>query len=187
MKKRCVLQLPGGYGEVLRLDLQRDTKLALLVNGIALAIAAVMLPVGFFLQPELRLFADIPALAALLVCMVLYLVLHEMVHGLCMKLFGAKKVRFGFTGLYAFAGSEACFPKGAYITVALAPLVVWGVVLLALNIAAGPKYFWFIYLLQLINVSGAAGDLYVTFRFAGMPKNILVQDTGVSMTVFAPR
>ena len=60
----------------------------------------------------------------------------------------------------------------------------WGAVFLALNLAMGEKFFWFIYLLQLVNVSGAAGDLYVSFRFLRMPKDILVQDTGVSMTVF---
>ena len=101
-----------------------------------------------------------------------------------MKLFGAQKVRFGFTGLYAFAGSSEYFKKGAYIVVALAPLVVWGAVFLALNLAMGAKCFWFIYMLQLVNVSGAAGDIYVSFRFLRMPKDILVQDTGVSMTVF---
>lgn len=63
-------------------------------------------------------------------------------------------------------------------------LVVWGAVFLALNLAMGAKHFWFIYMLQLVNVSGAAGDLYVSFRFLRMPKDILVQDTGVSMTVF---
>ena len=84
----------------------------------------------------------------------------------------------------AFAGGSEYFQKGAYIVVALAPLVVWGAVFLALNLAMGEKYFWFIYLLQMVNVSGAAGDLYVAFRFLRMPKDVLVQDTGVSMTVF---
>lgn len=186
MNKHCLQKLPMGYREVLSIDLQKDTKQALLVNGLAIAIAAVMLVPGFLLAPTFKIGGNLPTLAAFLVCAVVYMVLHELVHGACMKLFGAKRVRFGFTGLYAFAGSEEYFKKGAYIVVALAPLVVLGAVLLALNIAAGMQYFWFVYLLQLINVSGAAGDLYVSFRFLRMPKDILVRDTGVSMTVFAP-
>lgn len=185
MNKHCVHELPMGYREVLSIDLQKDTKQALLVNGLAIAIAAVMLVPGFLLAPTFKIGGNLPTLAAFLVCAVVYMVLHELVHGACMKLFGAKRVRFGFTGLYAFADSEEYFKKGAYIVVALAPLVVLGAVLLALNIAAGAQYFWFVYLLQLINVSGAAGDLYVSFRFLRMPKDILVRDTGVSMTVFA--
>ena len=185
MNKHCLQKLPMGYREVLSIDLQKDTKQALLVNGLAIAIAAVMLVVGFLLMPAFRIGADLPALVAFLACAVAYMVLHELVHGACMKLFGAKRVRFGFTGLYAFAGSSEYFEKGAYIVVALAPLVVLGAVLLALNLIAGARHFWFIYLLQLVNVSGAAGDLYVSFRFLCMPKEILVQDTGVSMAVFA--
>lgn len=185
MERHCFQQLPDGYEKTLVLDLQKDSKLALVVNGLAVGIAAVMLAVGFLLMPVFAISASLPALAAFLVCTVLYIVLHELVHGACMKLFGAKKVRFGFTGLYAFAGSSEYFKKGAYIVVALAPLVVWGAVFLALNLAMGAKYFWFIYLLQLVNVSGAAGDLYVSFRFLRMPRDILVQDTGISMTVFA--
>lgn len=184
MERHCFQQLPDGYEKTLTLDLQKDTKLALVVNGLAVGIAAVMLAAGFLLMPAFTIFASLPALAAFFACTVLYMVLHELVHGACMKLFGAKKVRFGFTGLYAFAGGSEYFKKGAYIVVALAPLVVWGAVFLALNLAMGEKYFWFIYLLQMVNVSGAAGDLYVAFRFLRMPKDILVQDTGVSMTVF---
>lgn len=184
MERHCFQQLPDGYEKTLTLDLQKDTKLALVVNGLAVGIAAVMFAAGFLLMPVFTISASLPALAAFLVCTVLYMVLHELVHGACMKLFGAQKVRFGFTGLYAFAGSSEYFKKVAYIVVALAPLVVWGAVFLALNLAMGAKYFWFIYLLQLVNVSGAAGDLYVSFRFLRMPKDILVQDTGVSMTVF---
>ena len=186
MNRQCCRELPGGYEQALCLDLQNDSKLALLVNGLAVAIAAVMLAAGLLLGPPCRLFASMPATAALLVCMVLYMVLHELAHGACMKLFGACKVRFGFTGLYAFAGSDEYFPKGAYIAVALAPLVVWGLVLLAFLLCAGPEGFWLFYLLQLVNVSGAAGDLYVTARFIALPPQALVQDTGVFMRVFLP-
>lgn len=137
MERHCFQQLPDGYEKTLTLDLQKDTKLALVVNGLAVGIAAVMFAAGFLLMPTFTISASLPALAAFLVCTVLYMVLHELVHGACMKLFGAKKVRFGFTGMYAFAGSSEYFKKVAYIVVALAPLVVWGAVFLALNLALG--------------------------------------------------
>lgn len=50
-----------------------------------------------------------------------------------MKAFGTKKVKFGYTGVYAFAGSNDYYTKGAYLIIALAPVVVWGVVLAVLN------------------------------------------------------
>ena len=39
--------------------------------------------------------------------------------------------------------------------------------------------------LQIINLSGAAGDLIVTIKFSGFPKDILIRDYGVGMTVFS--
>ena len=104
-----------------------------------------------------------------------------------MKCFGAVKVKYGFTGLYAYAGSESYFYKIPYIIIALAPVVLWGVVLLMLNCAAGTYWFWNIYFIQISNISGAAGDLYVIYSFSKLPRDILIQDTGVSMTVYSRR
>jgi hypothetical protein len=125
-------------------------------------------------------------LGALLVAILAYMVLHEAVHGITMKLFGCCKVKFGFTGLYAYAGTEEYITKWPYITVALAPVVLWGVVFAVLDFVVPTSWFWWVYILQIINVSGAAGDLYVTFRLLRLPRNILVQDQGVHMTVFCP-
>src|SRR5699024_9973818 len=116
-----------------------------------------------------------------------YLVLHELVHGVLIWFFSGRMAHFGFSGLYAYAGSEAYFKKSSYLIIALAPIVVWGMVLLLLIFLVPPDWFWVVYLIQAFNVSGAAGDLYVTVLFARLPKHILVQDTGTAMTVYAPQ
>ena len=145
-----------------------------------------IVPIAKFLEFEnfweylLRYVFLIPAFVA-------YIFLHEMVHGVCMKYFGAAKVKYGFTGLYAYAGSESYFYKIPYIIIVLAPVVLWGVVLLLLNCAAGTYWFWNIYFIQILNISGAAGDLYVIYSFSKLPRDILIQDTGVSMTVYSRR
>ena len=102
-----------------------------------------------------------------------------------MKLCGTKKVKYGFTGLYAFAGSEDYYNKKAYIFIALAPVVLWGVVLAVINPFVPVEWFWIVYLVQIMNLSGAAGDLFVTIKFSRMPRDILVQDSGLGMTVFS--
>lgn len=114
-----------------------------------------------------------------------YVVLHELVHGVCMKYFSGAPVRYGFTGLYAYAGSEAYFTKKRYFIIALAPVAVWGVVLLALCMLVPAPWFWTVYLIQIGNIAGAAGDFYVVWRFAAMPPDILVRDAGVDMTVYS--
>ena len=183
--------LPEDYGEIYSLNLQKDKRTAMIVNLLALAIAAVMavsmnffVPVTSFFDMSGGIVRYFLRLAALIVLMVLYMVLHEMVHGIAMKLCGTKRVKYGFTGLYAFAGSEDYYDKKSYIFIALAPIVLWGTVLAAVNFLVPTEWFWIVYMIQLINVSGAAGDLFATVKLSRMPKDILIQDSGVSMRVF---
>lgn len=183
--------LPEDYGEIYSLNLQKDKRTAIIVNLLALAIAAVMAVSMNFFVPVTSVF-DMSGgivryflrLAALIVLMVLYMVLHELVHGIAMKLCGTKRVKYGFTGLYAFAGSEDYYDKKSYIFIVLAPIVLWGTVLAAVNFFVPTEWFWIVYMIQLINISGAAGDLFAAVKFSRMPKNILIQDSGVSMRVF---
>lgn len=183
--------LPEDYGEIYSLNLQKDKRTAIIVNLLAFAIAAVMAVSMNFFVPVTSVF-DMSGgivryflrLAALIVLMALYMVLHELVHGIAMKLCGTKRVKYGFTGLYAFAGSEDYYDKKSYIFIALAPIVLWGTVLAAVNFFVPTEWFWIVYMIQLINISGAAGDLFAAVKFSRMPKNILIQDSGVSMRVF---
>ena len=124
---------------------------------------------------------------ALALLSVAYIVLHEVVHGVAMKICGTKKVRYGFTGLYAFAGSEDYYGKKAYIFIALAPVVLWGTVLAVVNFFVPTEWFWVIYIIQITNISGAAGDYFVTAKFSRFPKDILVRDCGVGMTVYSKK
>lgn len=188
----AVTALPEGYREIFAVDLQKNKKIALLVNGISLLIGAVLLFAGHMLVPFWTLFDMSQGLGVysmrfgtLLAGLVLYMVAHELVHGITMKHFGTKKVKYGFTGLYAFAGSEDYYPKKPYITIALAPIVVWGIVLAVVNMLVPLQWFWVVYFIQVSNISGAAGDLYVTCKFAKMPADILVRDSGVGMTVYS--
>lgn len=183
--------LPEDYGEIYSLNLQKDKRAAIIVNLLALAIAAVMavsmnffVPVTSFFDMSGGIVRYFLRLAALIVLMVLYMVLHELVHGIAMKLCGTKRVKYGFTGLYAFAGSEDYYDKKSYIFIALAPIVLWGTVLAVVNFFVPTEWFWIVYMIQLINISGAAGDLFAAVKFSRMPKNILIQDSGVSMRVF---
>lgn len=184
--------LPEGYKEIFSVNLQRDKKIAVLVNVLCLVIMLAMaipmhfyIPVASLLDMSQGMGIYWLRLAILIVAMILYLILHELVHGITMKFFGTKKVKYGFTGLYAFAGSEDYYDKKSYITIALAPIVVWGIVLAILNVLVPYQWFWVVYFVQIMNVSGAAGDMYVTIKFSRMPKDILVQDSGIGMTVYS--
>ena len=162
------------------------------MNLLAVIIAVLLaVPMHFFV-PISSLFSTDNGLIAyfirfvsLMVLIVAYMVLHELTHGIAMKICGTKKVKYGFTGLYAFAGSNDYYGRKAYIFIALAPVVLWGVVIAIINPFVSAEWFWVVYMLQIMNLSGAAGDLYVTVKFSGFPKDILIKDYGVGMTVFS--
>lgn len=186
--------LPEGYVKSFSIDLQKDKKLMLIVNGIALLIMIAMIVPMMIAVPlsdaidailDMDITGSLLSLLGLAAAMVLYMVLHEAIHGITMKLFGASKIKYGFTGVYAFAGSETYFAKAPYIVIALAPVVVFLVVFAVLQAFMPNAWWqWFVYFLQICNISGAGGDLYVTCRFSRLPKDVLVQDSGVGMTVF---
>ena len=189
---KAVENLPQGYNEIYSLNLKTDKKLSLIINLIAVLIAVLMAVPMHFAVSVFTLYDMedgmkwyIIRIVTLLVLTVLYLILHELVHGIAMKICGTKKVKYGFTGLYAFACSDDYYGKAAYIFIALAPVVFWGVVLAVINPIVPVKWFWVVYLIQIFNLSGAAGDLFVTFKFSRMPSDILIGDCGVGMTVYS--
>lgn len=189
---KAVETLPEGYSEFYSVDLQKNKKMSLLVNLLAVIIAVLLLVPMLFLVPISSLFVMDKGLGnyvlrfiTLIVLTIAYMILHEITHGIAMKICGTKKVKYGFTGLYAFAGSNDYYSKKAYIFIALAPIVLWGLLIAIINPFVPLEWFWVVYSLQIINMSGAAGDLFVTIKFSGFPKDILIRDYGVSMTVFS--
>lgn len=197
---QTVTSLPVGYTQFDHIDLQRDKKLALKLNLIATAVFAGLIILGHFAFVPISALIDFDAegfgelwsfllrIGVFLAGYIAYIILHELTHAAAMKLFGASKIRFGFTGLYAFAGSEVdYFGKIAYRAIALAPLVVWTILLTIPLLFVSEGWFWVIYLIQCGNLTGCAGDIYVTAKLWRAPEDILVRDTGVEMTVYSRR
>jgi len=183
---KCLSKLPQGYRRILSLDLQKDKKIALRINIAALTVAAVMgIIAGVVTTREYFLYFDIVKIIIIFAGMFIYLVLHELVHGMAMKFFGSKTVNYGFSLSYAYAGSKDYFNKNMYIVTALAPMVIWGVVLMILNLICGIEWFWVIYLIQIYNIAGSTGDMYVVQKISKMPKDVLVFDSGVSMEFYS--
>lgn len=191
---KAVEVLSEEYSEFYSIDLQKNKKMLLIVNLLAVVIAVLMLVPMLFLVPISSLFSINDGLVSymirfisLIVLMVAYMVLHELTHGVAMKICGTKKVKYGFAGLYAFAGSNDYYDKKSYIFIALAPVVLWGFVIAIINPFVSIEWFWIVYILQIINLSGAAGDLFVIIKFSGFPKDILIRDYGVAMTVYSKK
>ena len=189
---KAIQSLPDDYREIYSVNLQKDKKVAIFIIVLALLIFAVMVipmnsfvPISTLFNMETGLLNYCLRFFVLIISLLIYMCLHEFIHCITMKAFGTQKVKYGFTGIYAFAGSDDYYDKKSYITIALAPVVVFLFVLAAINLIVPQDWFWVVYILQICNIAGAAGDIFVTIKFAKMPKNIVVRDSGVGMTVYS--
>ena len=128
--------LPEHYRQVGVIQLKENKRLYILVNVFSILIGVAFFFVGNAFVPFRVFFRSEPdtywlRYILMLVGMLLYIILHEAVHGIFMRIWGCGiKPTFGFGGLYAWAGSKAYFNRRCYLIIGLAPVVLWGIVLL---------------------------------------------------------
>ena len=186
----AVSTLPEGYRLKTRLDLMRNRKhlkwmlwlsfaalLVCILGGWLLVTSPIALAQGGFWLLIIRS-------VALVLGIIVYAAAHEAVHGILMWLFSRKKPRFGFKIAYAYASSDAYFAKWPYLCIALAPLLIWGVVFARLCTRVPDSWFWVVWGWQMTNLSGAAGDLYVVFRILPLRASLLIRDSGAAMMLY---
>lgn len=181
---------PRGYRQVGVMDFVRNRRELWTVNIAALVVKVVMVVLGLIFVPIGPSWAFVKArwwtwfaLAGMLLG---YISLHELTHGLLMHLLSGVRPKYGFKLCYAYAGSRVYFDRFSHNLIALAPLVLWGVVLFALERMLPAEWFWLFYIVQISNVSGSAGDVYCVLALSRYPKDILIQDTGTRMRILAP-
>jgi len=91
-----IFELPKDYNEIKRVDLQKNIKLAVLINVAALVIAILLVPIGLIIAPiSLETFTGNPfelliSLVLLLIGMILYLLCHELTHGIFIKKYSGR-------------------------------------------------------------------------------------------------
>jgi len=183
-------EIPNGYELYKKIDLAKDTKVAILVNAISLLIAFVVGVIGvvIIVSQNLLLNINISPVDVILLfgAIILYITLHEAIHGICFKIFSGKWGNFGYKFLYFYAGSKAFYKKREYLIIGLAPIVLFGIIFLLLNIFLPPSKFIFFYILQIINLSGGAGDLYIAILMKKLPKDAIFRDHGISIEIYLP-
>lgn len=192
MKGMNIKDLEGlGYKECTKIDLVKNKKEALLVNIygiIIMVVMAVFIPllimggiIEFNLETTFPLFFIV-----LLISLILYIPLHEIVHGIVLKNFTDEKLSFGWKLVYAYCGSkEAVVDRKEYYAVALAPLLVFSVVFISLMVL-NPSLSLVWYVMEIMNVSGSVGDIYVSIKLRKeKSRDILITDSGTDMSFWS--
>ncbi len=189
MQKTYEKMLPEGYEPVCVIDAKskkvsvRMTVFSLILTLAIIAVAALLLrPTG--LREQFRPLSYFVFLAALF----LYIVAHELVHGIAYKLLTHEKLTFGLTRSVAYCGVPDIYVyrKTALISL-LAPFVVFTPVFLLPAILLSREWDkLYAAILLAIHIGGCVGDLYDTALLLTRLRDpgTLMNDTGPKQTFY---
>ena len=191
-------ELPEGYKEAMVVDAKaKKTSVIFTLSSLVLT-AAILLPVLFTfgglgaLIEEYGRKTMLIADAVFLVCVVSYIVLHELVHGAAYKAMTHQKLTFGMTLTCAFCGVPDIYVSRKTALVALlAPFLTFSAILIPLTIwfySFNMLYYLLSGILFAVHFGGCIGDLYMTslLLFKFKDPRTLVNDTGPKQTIYLP-
>lgn len=187
--KHFETDLPAGYREAFTID-AASKKTGVTLNLVAAVImAAVLIPAILIIRPGniLEGFSFSRYLITIGTLLV-YLVLHELVHGAAYKLLTRQKLTFGFTATVAYCGVPNIYVyRRASMIALLAPFCVFTVVFgLAVALLQDPWDKTFAAAVLAIHLGGCVGDLYDTglYLFRFRDPGTLMRDTGPRQTFY---
>ena len=193
--------LPNGYSLAMHIDATKP-KFGIIFNLIAFIVCIIVMICAFIpltlndvsiidAWTSDNLFEMLLPLVVVVISMCLYMVLHELVHGLAYKLLTRQKLTFGMSWSCAFCGVPEIYTyrKTALISVSL-PLIVFSVVLCittALLYFVSPIYYVISAFIFGLHLGGCSGDIYVIFLLIKFksPKT-LMRDTGPQQYFYLP-
>jgi hypothetical protein len=184
---RVTIELPSSYQQHMTVDLKKDRKFTVAVQGIFVpgvllaAVAALLLDLAPTTSwPHL---VTIPVTLA--VCLV-YMAVHEVTHGVALQLL--TKVKPSYTVRFPFltTGNHAFLTRRSAVIVALAPAAIWGIALVVALLTLPPDYLLSAYILLTLNFAGSAGDFVEVYVLSRQQQDALVKNDGNQIHVYVP-
>ncbi len=194
--------VPQDYVLVKYVDAKNDKKQMIVYTLLSFVPLLIILPVliliarfcnGYNVYDGLQ--SNFGLIAILIACgvLIIYVVLHELVHGITYKIFTGAKLTFGLTLTVAFCGvPEIYVRKKASIAALVMPFLVFSVIFIALTIG-----LWFVSPLYgiisggvlSVHLGGCVGDLHWTLMYLTKFKhcNTLMRDTGPTQWLYIPQ
>lgn len=170
------------------IELGSERMLKVCIYAAAIAAAVLLASIGNLRVPITALY-DVDGvlwlilrLAIVVICMALYYLLHECTHVYIAKRFSGTKSELVREKIYVHCASNCYFSLKGYLIYSFAPIVIIGVVLLLLALALPDKFFWQVYIIQLINLAGAASDVYAAIKLLGEKQDIVIKDNGATVS-----
>lgn len=193
-------QLPAGYTQAFYLNC-KDFKVGLVFTLVSLvvlvavlALSAVPLLLGAQMghAVEFEGFQALGVTYGFLALMIVYIVLHELVHGIFYKALTGEKLTFGISWSCAFCGVPNIYTsRRTSLLSASAPLIVFTLIMLPVQIAfffVHPLLYWMMAFIFGIHLGGCCGDGFLILLLLVRFKNprTLIRDTGPEQYIYVP-
>ena len=186
--------LPGNYQEALNWKVTEKRSRVITVNIAGLCLFVVFglifsgLAASLGKLHEFRI--GLRELGSVLIAIVLIVILHELVHGLFMRIFGARP-KYGvlWKGLMFYATSpEYAYQRNNYVLIALAPFIFISIlVILGMWLLQGTLWVALLGVCGIVNASGAVGDMWITMIILRFAATAYVIDERDGVRVFLPK
>lgn len=184
-------ELPEGYVAVKTVDAKGDKKFAIWMNVAALLLGIAGAAVAFWLKfiafgnDSWLVIADNLMITELylivsVILMLVYTVLHELVHGAVYKIMTHEKLTFGVSWSCAYCGVPGLYVtrKTALVSL-LAPFTVFNIIFITLIVLLDGLPAISALVLFTCHFGGCAGDLYDTFLLLfKLRGDVLINDDG---------
>ena len=187
-------ELPKGYREVYHLN-AKSAKVGIIFTVASFVMAfAVILPCVLAVSFSFSISSDeiLVAGLVLVVCIIAYIVLHELVHGIAYKALTGSKLTFGITLTVAFCGVPDIYVTRKTALIALlAPFTVFSVLFCAIAVwlyFIGSVYYYAVIILSGLHFGGCVGDLYTAILIFTKYRDgrLLMRDTGPEQMFYLP-
>ncbi len=192
MRKNYEASLPQGYVEACHIN-AKEAKLGTILNVVSLLVTAatallaggcIMIARANGYVPPADQVLILPVILIFCLSLVLYIILHECVHGIAYKILTKQKLTFGLSWSCAFCGVPDVYVyRRASLIALLAPFIFFSLVFIPLTIFLffyHPVRCMFSAVLLGTHLGGCSGDIYMTllllFRYRS--SDTLIRDTG---------
>ena len=183
-------ELPNEYKEIYSID-AKDKKIGIILNVGCLILMLITFLITINIKfPRITFDIDTNFLIAMILfflIMLIYIVLHELVHGLFYKILTKEKLTFGLSWSCAYCGVPNVFVKrNATVITCLAPFVIFNIIYIVLICALPPNIYTFIItILFSYHIGGCIGDLYLSLLLLiKYNKETIVNDTGAKQIIY---
>ena len=184
------LELPENYKLDKTIDMKKmSTNIFLNVLNILFVIISflILIPLKF---KEIKIDNLIELSIVMFIALIgfiIYIVLHELTHGLFYKIFTKQKLTFGVSLTYAYCGVPNIYVrKKETIIACLSPLIIFSIIFLTLIFILPPNYINLsIIILFSFHFGGCSGDIFLSLiLLTKYKKDTYIKDTGPTQYIY---